>query len=337
VAADRLDWVRDGRDWPHREASRFVEAAGLRWHVQTFGPADPLVPSLLLLHGTGAATHSWRGLAPRLADRFRVLAPDLPGHGFTDLPAQRGLSLPGMAAALGALLQAIGAAPDLVVGHSAGAAIGARMVLDGRCAPRGLVGLNPAFLPFGGLPGQLFLPAARWLGGLSAAPRVLARIGGRPAVLDRLLRGTGSEIGADGRRGYATLVANPGHVAGALGMMAHWDLRPLERALPWLPCPLLMIVGARDRTVPPDQAHAIAQRVPRASVETLAGLGHLAHEERPDQVAARIVAFARRLGVSDRKDRNPEADDDPRAVRMPAAIPPDRSLPLSMAPADPPR
>lgn len=309
--AERLDWSRDGRDWPHREASRFVEAGGLRWHVQGFGDA-PGAPTVLLLHGTGAATHSWRGLAPRLAGAFRVIAPDLPGHGFTDLPAPRGLSLPGMAESVGALLAALGCAPDLIVGHSAGAAIAARMVLDGRCAPRGLVGLNPAFVPFGGLPGQLFSPAARWLGGLTAAPRLFARVGASPVVLDRLLRGTGSEIGTDGRRAYATLVANPGHVAGALGMMGRWDLRPLERDLPRLPCPLLMVVGARDLTVPPDQAHAMQRRVPGSTVETLAGLGHLAHEERPDQVAARICAFAARLGLpAARCDRAPRSETAP--------------------------
>jgi magnesium chelatase accessory protein len=203
-----------------------------------------------------------------------------------------------MAEALAALLAATGTTPDLIVGHSAGAAIAARLVLDGHAAPRGLVGLNPAFLPFGGLPGQLFLPAARWLGGLSAAPRLFARLGESPAVLERLLRGTGSEIGDDGRRGYALLVANAGHVAGALGMMAHWDLRPLERELPRLPCPLLMIVGARDTTVPPEQALGVQRRVPGSTVETLAGLGHLAHEERPDQVTDCIAAFAARIGIT---------------------------------------
>ena len=48
-----LIWSRDGGDWPNREASAFVEAAGIRWHVQRMGEGPPL----LLLHGTGAATH----------------------------------------------------------------------------------------------------------------------------------------------------------------------------------------------------------------------------------------------------------------------------------------
>ncbi|NBQ74895.1 MAG: alpha/beta hydrolase, partial [Acetobacteraceae bacterium] len=56
-------WEKDGRDWPNRTASRFVEAGGLNWHVQLMGQG----PCLLLLHGTAAATHSWRDLAPLLA------------------------------------------------------------------------------------------------------------------------------------------------------------------------------------------------------------------------------------------------------------------------------
>ena len=61
-----LDWARDGPHWPHRTASRFVDAGGCRWHVQVHRAA-PARPVLWLLHGTGAASHSWRGLVPLLA------------------------------------------------------------------------------------------------------------------------------------------------------------------------------------------------------------------------------------------------------------------------------
>ncbi len=96
---DRPAFARAGRDWPNREASRFVTAGGLTWHVQEAGEG----PVLLLVHGTGAATHSWRGLMPLLARDFRVIAPDLPGHGFTD--PLRTPSLPRMARALAELLR----------------------------------------------------------------------------------------------------------------------------------------------------------------------------------------------------------------------------------------
>jgi magnesium chelatase accessory protein len=251
---------------------------------------------VLLLHGTGAASHSWRGLAPLLAGSFHVVAPDLPGHGFSGMPPPRGLSLPGMAAAVGALLRTLQLSPALVVGHSAGAAVGARMCLDGPGTPRGLIALNGAFLPLGGLPGRVFSPAAQLLAATGLAPRLFARLAAGPTVVDRLLRGTGSSIDAAGQRAYATLVRSPGHVAAALGMMARWDLAPLERELPRLTAALLLLAGECDLTVPPAQSVLIAGRMPDASLEVLPGLGHLAHEERPDLVADRILAFAARLG-----------------------------------------
>ncbi|MEM7746067.1 MAG: alpha/beta fold hydrolase, partial [Pseudomonadota bacterium] len=113
-------WNRDGRDWPNREASVFVRTGGVAWHVQRMGSG----PRLLLLHGTGGATHSWRGLLPALADRFDVVAPDLPGHGFSSMGMA---SLPGMAGAVRDLLATLDVAPEYIVGHSAGAAIALRL------------------------------------------------------------------------------------------------------------------------------------------------------------------------------------------------------------------
>ena len=139
-------WPIEGRGWPLAAHSRFVDAGGLRWHVQTLGEGPPLV----LLHGTGAATHSWRGLAPLLAERFT-----------TGLP-RGGLTLPAMAAAVAGLLDALEVRPRLIVGHSAGAAIAVRIALDGMAAA-GIVGLSPALQPFPGIAAKLFPSLARLL------------------------------------------------------------------------------------------------------------------------------------------------------------------------------
>ena len=82
-----LDWERDGADWPLRQYSRFVQTARLRWHVQYASHADAQAPTVLLLHGTGASTHSWRDVFPLLAAQCSVLALDFPGHAFTATPA----------------------------------------------------------------------------------------------------------------------------------------------------------------------------------------------------------------------------------------------------------
>ncbi len=289
---DRPRWDEDGRDWPLREASRFVEAAGLRWHVQQFGTG----PVLLLLHGTGAATHSWRGLAPLLAPHFTVIAPDLPGHGFTGDARAGQLSLPGMARALGALLHALDARPVLVVGHSAGAAIAARMALDGSVAPAGLVSLNGALLPLPGLPGLVFSPLAKLLALNPLVPRFFAWRGAERAAVRRLIDGTGSTLDPVGLELYGRLIRRSGHVAGALGMMASWDLAPLARDLPRLQTPLLLVTGTNDRTIAPSETGRVQARLPAAEALSLPGLGHLAHEEHPAAIADAILAFARRVG-----------------------------------------
>jgi magnesium chelatase accessory protein len=286
-------WERDGRDWPNRQASRFVRAGALRWHVQQLGAG----PVALLAHGTGAATHSWRALAPLLARHFSVVAPDLPGHGFTDAPAPRRMSLPGMADALAELLRALDVAPAVAVGHSAGAAVLARMALDGAIAPRALVSLNGALLPLPGLQGRVYPPMARLLAATPLVPRVFAWRASERAAVERLIRSTGSTLDPAGTDCYARLVRSPGHVAATLAMMAHWDLRPLARDLPRLAVPLTLVVGGSDRTVPPSEARRARALLPSARIVTLPGLGHLAHEEKPEVLAALIVATARETGA----------------------------------------
>ncbi|MDX2264205.1 MAG: alpha/beta fold hydrolase [Hyphomicrobiales bacterium] len=285
---ERLRWPDDAKGWPNAEASRFVEAGGLRWHVQAMG-AGPVV---LLLHGAGASTHSWRAVAPRLASRFTVIAPDLPGHGFTAEPPPRGATLPGMAAGVGALLRAIDAAPDIVVGHSAGAAIALRMALDGLIAPRGVVSFNGALTPFPGLAGALFPQIAKLLFINPFTPRLFAWRAGDENAVRRVIENTGSRLDDEGVRLYSRLFRSPGHVAGALGMMANWDLAPLLRDLPALRTRLTLVVGGADKAVPPDDAFRIRDLTPGAVVEVWRGLGHLAHEEEPQRAADLILAAA---------------------------------------------
>jgi magnesium chelatase accessory protein len=268
-----------------------VRAAGFRWHVQVAGSG----PALLLLHGTGAATHSWRGLLPLLAPHFTVIAPDLPGHGFTEMPPPRALSLPGMVEAVSALLHELGASPDIVVGHSAGAAVMAAMALEAKTTARALVSINGALLPLRGGPGDLFIfsALARMLASVPLVPWLIARRAADRRSIERLLRSTGSIIDAIGVDAYALVVSRPGHVAAALGMMAAWDLDPLARALPRLATPIWLIVGSNDRTIPPTDGQRVRALIPSAKVITLPGLGHLAHEEAPAAAAAVILdAFA---------------------------------------------
>ncbi len=286
-------WDREGRDWPNRAHSRFVESGRLRWHVQVWGPEDGSKPVLLLIHGTGAATHSWRALAPLLAEGFTVVAPDLPGHGFTTGRPVGGLTMAAMARELSRLLKALDLAPHSIVGHSAGAAIAVRMALDGVADPAAIVGLNAALLPFPGLGAKLFPTLARMLFVNPFAPHFFAAIARKPGETARFLaRSTGSKIDAEGAAWYERLFATPEHCSGAITMMAAWDLGSLKRDLPRLKTPLLLVHGEADAAIPVAGAHEAAALIGGARAAVLAGLGHLAHEERPGEVAALIRQFA---------------------------------------------
>lgn len=288
-----LAWDRDGRDWPHRAESRFIAAAGLDWRVVQAGSG----PVLLLLHGTGASAHSWRGLIPLLAERFTVIAPDLPGHAFTRGRPPGGLSLAGITAALRSLLDALDAQPALVAGHSAGAAIA--LELARQANPNlPVVGFNPALMPFPGLAARLFPALAKLLFVNPLVPRIFSRMARAPGETERFLaRSTGSRIDAEGLRAYAALLGNARHCEGALGMMANWDLAAFAARLPGVANPVLLVQGERDSAIPLASVERACALLPKCSLAVAKRLGHLAHEEDPAMAASHILAFAHAHGI----------------------------------------
>jgi putative magnesium chelatase accessory protein len=199
-----------------------------------------------------------------------------------------------MARSVAALLDVMGIQPEIAVGHSAGAAILARMCLDGRINPATLVSLNGAFLPLRGLPVQLLSPITRLLVAIPAVPRIVARVATGEGAVRRLLDDTGSNLTPAQIGFYRRLFCTPNHVAAALGMMANWRLEMLEADLARLPQSLVLIVADKDGMIPPSDAARIRTRVPTARIVTLSGIGHLAHEEDPDTVAGLIEALHER-------------------------------------------
>jgi magnesium chelatase accessory protein len=273
-------------DWPNRSSSRQVHAGGLAWHVQQMGAG----PVCLLLHGTGASTHSFRDFAPALARRYTVIMPDLPGHGFTATPDPGAMTLPGFARLIGELLRSLGVVPDVAVGHSAGAAILLRMSLDSHLMAPLIVSLNGALLPFPGVARHLFPALARAAFLNPIVPRFFAWRAQDSSAVERVLTNTGSVIDAAGLSQYAQLFRDPVHVAATLRMMAKWDLKALEADLSRLKTSLVLLATADDRAIPADIAFAVRDKVTGAEVIYLRRLGHLAHEEAPQEIADLVLA-----------------------------------------------
>ena len=296
-----MDWASYADTWPHAGHSTFVQARPHRWHLQEMGPEE--APVVLLLHGTGGASHSWRDVAPILAARYRVLVPDLPGHGFTRLGALQRSSLELMTQDLTNLMDKRGLRPAAIVGHSAGGALALRMAQKAEAPPRAVVGINAALESFEGAAGWLFPMMAKALAlNPFVAPAVARMV--RPASVERLIEGTGSRLDAVGLALYRACICDARHVDGALTMMAQWRLQGMVDAIPRTDLPVLLLAADRDRAVPSETAARIAARLPQGEVEMLPGLGHLAHEEAPEAVTKRITAFLdRTLGTADETGR----------------------------------
>jgi magnesium chelatase accessory protein len=267
-------------DWSHAAHSRFVDAHSIRWHIQSMGQG----PDILLIHGTGASTHSWRDVMPLLATDHCVHAIDLPGHGFTSPADASGRSLDGMVSGISALLTKLDIKPAIVAGNSAGAAILARMCAMNDISPERFVSFNGAFFPIAGLAGAVFSPIAKTFAAIPFMPSLFARMADANAV-SRLMADTGSKLSPEGLALYQRLFSSPTHIEATLGMMAAWDLSGMTQNLSRLKTRAVFVAAQNDKTIPPDTASKAAKLCPHAQVVTVARYGHLMHEEDPKQAA----------------------------------------------------
>jgi len=232
-----------------------------------------------------------------LAERFSVTAMDLPRHAFTRGHPAEVMSLPRMAGEVAKLIQSLGFKPDLLIGHSAGAALSVQMALDhGYSGP--IIGLNSAMRPFPGPAAQIFPAMAKLLFINPLVPRIFSKMTTFGKEAERFLtRSTGSRIDAEGMACYETLFANSRHTKGGLSMMANWDLPTLRTRMGEVKNPILMVHSDKDAAIPIDWAREVHGWLPTSQLTVLKGLGHLAHEEAPERVHDAIIEFAQTQGL----------------------------------------
>lgn len=278
-------------DWPLKHASQLIEREGIRWHVQIIGSGPPV----LLLHGTGASTHSMADLATALSDHYTCVVVDLPGHGFTTPLPEREHLLPAMAGAVQNLCESLTTEPRFIIGHSAGAAVAIRMCLDTRASPAALLSINGALLPFGAFIEPIMLKTARFLSRSDSITGFLARRGTGTADVRRALRDTGAEISEPMIARYSFLVSQQSHIEGALRMMGGWELGQLSKDLPKLRTPIHLIGCDKDHIVPALRAHRVKRLIPGASAITLHNAGHLVHEAAPERIFTEFMRLSDRF------------------------------------------
>jgi pimeloyl-ACP methyl ester carboxylesterase len=266
-----------------------VDGLSLHYVVEGRGPT-----TIVLVHGLGGFAESWRYTVAALASRATVYAVDLPGFGRSAKP-RGNYPLAFFARALHGFLEAVGAGPVSLVGHSLGGAVAVTYALTrpARVERMALVGgLIPGFPYEFSLPARV--AAVRGLGELlslcGCAPLYkasIARCFATPVAeeVDFLVDAFyAARAGADARAAFLSTLR---HVRADLA--AHADA--YRRALATMDLPLLLIHGRQDRVVPAAHCAAAAAALPRAGVRWVDGCGHFPHIEHAPAVNAWLAEF----------------------------------------------
>lgn len=256
---------------------QIVTRSGLRLHYQTRGVG----PVIVLLHPVGLRGAFWDPVIDALSDRFRLISPDLRGHGQSDVSATD-FTLEDMAQDVIDLIAAVGAPPVFVCGCSLGGMLAQAVTIANPQIVRGMVVISA---------GHSRDDAGR----KAVLARAQAALAGMPAIVETTMERWFSAEAAK---------ADPAMVA----MVRTWLLEddPVVHSRCWtamagldhaaslgaIRAPALAIAATDDKSLAPSVVQDLAARIPRADYKEIAGVGHLSPLERPNDIAAMLGAFA---------------------------------------------
>jgi pimeloyl-ACP methyl ester carboxylesterase len=273
---------------PEIASERWLNLDGVRVRYLEAGSGHPLV----LIHGLLGYSFSWRFTIPAFAPKFRVIAPDLPGAGFSQSKRNLDYQLRDIAKRLLEFLDALGIGNCDLLGSSHGGAVAMmaaslapervkKLVLVSPVNPWSAIGRRRARFLSSELVAPLF---NRW------APRFKFT---HPWVLRRLY-GDAARITPGTLEGYSAPYAQPGSFTHNLKILETWshDLEDLKTSLPRISqIPTLLIWGTLDRAVNPASAYQLKQQFQDSRLVMFEGVGHLPYEESPDDFNRTVGDF----------------------------------------------
>lgn len=273
---------------------KFMDIHGERIAYREAGEADGR-EALLLIHGMAGSSHTWRAIMPQLAKKYRVVAPDLLGHGQSAKP-RSDYSLGAFAVGLRDLLDELDIESATVVGQSLGGGIAMQFLYQHPDYCRRLVLISSGGLGQDvGLVLRLLSAPGSELVMPIIAPSPVLRAG--DALRSWLsARGLRSPRGAEMWSAYSSFADAETRAAFLRTLRSVVDYRgqavsALNRLQMRAEMPTLAIWGEDDTIIPVDHAYAALQARPDCRLEILPGVGHFAHVEAPALVADLIDEF----------------------------------------------
>jgi|HubBroStandDraft_1064217.scaffolds.fasta_scaffold00354_10 pimeloyl-ACP methyl ester carboxylesterase len=267
-------------------------SSGTRVHYRD-RPGPEGAPTIVLVHGSNASLLTWEPWAARFQGRLRVVSVDLPGHGLTGATVEQDYSIAGMDRFLDAFTRKLGLTqPFMLAGNSMGGQVAWRFALayPDRVSKLILVDAGGAVAPGVDGPVPLAFRIARTpvLGNIVrfVTPRSLIESGLRSAFWDQSLV-TPAMIDQ-----YWELNRRAGtRDATATRFALPYDPEPATR-LGQLQMPVLILWGREDKLIPVHSAEVFKAALPQAQLVVYDQCGHVPMEERAEQSAADVLAFA---------------------------------------------
>jgi pimeloyl-ACP methyl ester carboxylesterase len=264
-------------------------------------------PALLLIHGMAGSSATWQAIIPQLSTKYRVIAPDLLGHGMSAKP--RGdYSLGAFAVFLRDLLDELGVHRATVIGQSLGGGIAMQFAYQHRdyCERLALIGsggLGPDLSPMLRL---LSAPGAEFVLPM-VAPQPVLNLGNK---LGSWLTSAGIQSPRAGQmwQAYCSLSDSEGRQAFLRTLRSVVDYRgqavsALNKLHLTAGLPIVLIWGDHDRIIPVSHAYAAHDVLTGSRLEVLEGVGHFPHVEAPMAVADILENFI----ASTTPQTNPDA------------------------------
>ena len=275
------------RDYPPN--GRFVSAGGLRLHVVDRGSG----PAVVLLHGLRGSTRDFEhSILDALAARYRAIAVDRPGYGYSERPpGATGDSPLVQAELLHDALRQLGVQRPVVVGHSMAAAVALAYAVKFPSDTGAVVTLCGHVLPFDGFGGgPLAALAITPLLGRALTATLLAPLGRlvAPALLRYVFRP--QHAPAEYARAATRLALRPAAFIASSEDRRSMDggLRQIYEEFPGLRAPLVIVTGRADHVLSPAESLSLHRLVPGSELIVLPSSGHMPHFADPEAVIAAI-------------------------------------------------
>jgi pimeloyl-ACP methyl ester carboxylesterase len=295
IGAIRVMFRTRAAEQRHPPIGQFIDVNGVRVHYLVQGPQD--APVLVLLHGNGAAIQDFiaSDLMARAAKKYRVIAIDRPGFGYTDRPRLKVWTPDAQAKLIGAVLEKLGVSKAIVLGHSWGTLVALAFALRFPERTAGLV-----------LACGYYFPTSRkdvWFLSTPAIPvigdvlrhTVLPMIGER--ISEKVIRRIFAPRPVPQRfrdEFPLGLSLRPGTLrasAEETGLMVP-SAAQMQGRYGTIRCPVAIIWADGDRIVEKEQGPRLKKAIPHAITREFSGVGHMAHYADPDRIVDSIDLVA---------------------------------------------